>query len=267
MDLGTEHCTVEQVGHTMVVTMNRPEARNALSAAMLCGLADAWAHLAADDTLRCAVLTGAGGNFCTGMDLKAAAASGERAAAYAARWADDPELHWKALLRDARPTKPVIAAVEGYCVAGGTELLQATHVRVAAAGATFGLFEAKRGLFPVGGSTVRLPRQVGYTAAMEMLLTARPYSADEALRIGLVGRVVDDGQALASAMELAEMIAANAPLAVEAIIRSVEETSGMSEPETLARELAIGWPVFATQDAKEGPRAFAERRPPNWQRR
>ncbi len=263
---GTEHLLVEQVGHTLVVTMNRPEAKNALSSAMLVGMLDAWERLNADDDLRCAVLTGSGGSFCTGMDLKAAASDGGPNP-YAERWAADPDLHWKALLRHLRLRKPLIAAVEGYAVAGGTEILQATHLRVAGQSATFGVFEARRGLFPVGGSTVRLQRQIGYTNALEMLLTARAYTADEALRIGLIGHVVPDGQALAKAMELAELICANGPLAVEAILQSVQETASMSEADALAREFEIGWPIFATADAKEGPRAFAEKRPPVWQRR
>ena len=263
---GTEHLLVEQVGHTLVVTMNRPEAKNALSSAMLVGMLDAWERLNADDDLRCAVLTGSGGSFCTGMDLKAAASDGGPNP-YADRWAADPDLHWKALLRHLRLRKPLIAAVEGYAVAGGTEILQATHLRVAGQSATFGVFEARRGLFPVGGSTVRLQRQIGYTNALEMLLTARAYTADEALRIGLIGHVVPDGQALAKAMELADLICANGPLAVEAILQSVQETASMSEADALAREFEIGWPIFATADAKEGPRAFAEKRPPVWQRR
>jgi len=263
---GTEHLLVEQVGHTLVVTMNRPEAKNALSSAMLVGMLDAWERLNADDDLRCAVLTGSGGSFCTGMDLKAAASDGGPNP-YAERWAADPDLHWKALLRHLRLRKPLIAAVEGYAVAGGTEILQATHLRVAGQSATFGVFEARRGLFPVGGSTVRLQRQIGYTNALEMLLTARGYTAEEALRIGLIGHVVPDGQALAKAMELADLICANGPLAVEAILQSVQETASMSEADALAREFEIGWPIFATADAKEGPRAFAEKRPPVWQRR
>jgi enoyl-CoA hydratase len=262
----TEHLLVEKKGNVLVVTMNRPEAKNALSPAMIVGLADAWVQLNEDDDLRCAVLTGSGGSFCTGMDLKARANDDAGPNPYQERWAADPDLHWKALLRHYRLRKPLVAAVEGYAVAGGTEILQATHIRVAGESATFGVFEARRGLFPVGGSTVRLQKQIGYTNAMEMLLTARGYTAAEAKEIGLVGHVVPDGQALAKAMELAEMVAANGPLAVEAILRSVQETSGMSEEEGLKREFEIGWPIFSTNDSKEGPRAFAEKRAPNWTR-
>ena len=264
---GTADLLVERVGATLVVTMNRPEAKNALSPGMLVGMTDAWAELNEDDDLRCAVLTGAGGAFCTGMDLKAAARGNDEPNPFADRMKADPDLHWKGLLRHYRLRKPLIAAVEGYAVAGGTEILQATHIRVAGESATFGVFEAKRGLFPVGGSTVRLQRQIGYAAAMEMLLTARSYTAAEALQVGLIGQVVPDGQALTKALELAEMICNNGPLAVEAILKSVQETASMSEADGLAREFEIGWPIFATQDAKEGPRAFAEKRKPVWQRR
>lgn len=264
---GTEHLTTERIGHTLVVTMNRPEAKNSLSPAMIVGLADAWVELNEDPDLRCAILTGAGGTFCSGMDLKARAAGDSAPNPYEERWKADPDLHWKALLRHYRLRKPLIAAVEGYAVAGGTEILQATHIRVAGQSAVFGVFEARRGLFPVGGSTVRLQRQIGYTNAMEMLLTARAYSAEECKEIGLIGHVVPDGRAVEKALELAELISANGPLAVEAILQSVQETAGLDETAGLAREFEIGWPIFATEDAKEGPRAFAEKRAPEWKRR
>ncbi len=262
---GTEHLIVERDGPTVVVTMNRPEAKNALSTPMLVGMADAWAEIDEDDEVRCAILTGAGGTFCAGADLKAM--HGPQADAYRDRMQADPDLHWKALLRHYHLRKPLIAAVEGYAVAGGTEILQATDIRVAGEGATFGIYEARRGLFPLGGSTVRLVRQIPYAVAMDILLTARPVSADEAYRIGLVGTVVPDGQALAEAKRIAALIAENGPLAVEAIKRSVRATEALPEDEALAVELEIGWPVFASEDAKEGPRAFAEKRKPNFRRR
>ncbi|WP_208765425.1 enoyl-CoA hydratase-related protein, partial [Streptomyces albidochromogenes] len=149
------------------------------------------------------VLTGAGGDFCAGMDLKALAGDrGMGGDAYRDRMKADPDLHWKAMLRHHRPRKPVVAAVEGHCVAGGTEMLQGTDIRVAGRSATFGLFEVRRGLFPIGGSTVRLPRQIPRTHALEMLLTGRPYPAEEAERIGLVGHVVPDGTALDKALAI-----------------------------------------------------------------
>ncbi|MFC0601323.1 crotonase/enoyl-CoA hydratase family protein [Streptomyces palmae] len=264
---GTEHLTVRRAGATLVITLDRPEARNALSLPMLVGLHDAWLAADADEAVRSVVLTGAGGAFCSGMDLKALADRGRPAGdAYRDRLAADPDLHWKAMLRHHRPRKPVIAAVEGPCVAGGTEILQGTDIRVAGRGAVFGLFEVRRGLFPIGGSTVRLPRQIPRTHALEMLLTGRPYTAAEALRIGLIGQVVPDGTALERALETAELINANAPLAVEAVKASVYDTAGLDEPEALALELERGWPVFATADAKEGARAFAEKRPPVFRR-
>jgi len=193
--------------------------------------------------------------------------SSPEAEKYKDRREADPDLHWKALLRHYQLRKPLIAAVEGWAVAGGTEILQATDIRVAGAGAKFGVFEARRGLFPLGGSTVRLRRQIPYTVAMDLLLTAREVSAEEALRIGLIGRVVPDGEALDEALKIAEVIGANGPLAVEAILRSVRETEGLSEIEGLKVELDIGWPIFATEDATEGQKAFAEKRTPLYRRR
>ncbi|MEU8828372.1 crotonase/enoyl-CoA hydratase family protein [Streptomyces sp. NPDC048636] len=267
MTSGTEHLVVQRVGATLVLTLNRPEAKNALSLPMLVGLYDGWLEADADDTIRSVVLTGAGGVFCAGMDLKALAGGGRLTGEhYRDRLKDDPDLHWKAMLRHHRPRKPVIAAVEGHCVAGGTEILQGTDIRVAGRGATFGLYEVRRGLFPIGGSTVRLARQVPHTHALEMLLTGRPYAAEEAARIGLIGHVVEDGTALDKALEIAGLINANGPLAVEAVKASVYETAGMTEADGLRSELERGWPVFDTADAKEGSRAFAEKRPPVYRR-
>ncbi|MEU0842656.1 crotonase/enoyl-CoA hydratase family protein [Streptomyces sp. NPDC005962] len=267
MPHGTEHLIVERRGATLVLTLNRPEAKNALSLPMLVGLYDGWIAADEDDTVRSVVLTGAGGVFCAGMDLKALAGGGRMAGQhYRDRLKADPDLHWKAMLRHHRPRKPVIAAVEGHCVAGGTEILQGTDIRVAGRGATFGLYEVRRGLFPIGGSTVRLARQVPRTHALEMLLTGRPYAAEEAERIGLIGRVVPDGTALTKALEIAELINANGPLAVEAVKASVYETAEMTETDGLASELERGWPIFDTADAKEGSKAFAEKRPPVYRR-
>ena len=179
--------------------------------------------------------------------------------------AEDDDLHWKALLRHFRPSKPLIAAVEGWALAGGTEILQGTELRVAGESATFGLTEVARGLFPLGGSTTRLPRQIAYTHAAEILLTGRHVSAQEALEIGLIGHVVPDGQAMAKALELADVIAACAPLSVQAVLRAMREGLELSEAESLKNDLEHGWPIFATEDAKEGARAFKEKRPANFQ--
>lgn len=252
---------VEVDGPVMTVTLNRPEARNAFSPDMLIRAADAWKQLDEDPALRVGILTGAEGCFCAGMDLKALATG--MSEEVQARWAEDPDMHWRALLRHFRPSKPLVAAVEGWCVAGGLEILQATEIRVAGEGAQFAVAEVRRGLFPLGGSTVRLPRQIAYTNAADLLLTGRMVNAAEAKEMGLVGHVVPDGQALARARELADLVAANGPLAVQAVLRSMREASGLSEADGLARELAIGEPIiFETKDAKEGPRAFAEKRPP-----
>lgn len=263
---GTEHLTVRRENATLVLTLNRPEAKNAFSPAMLVGLYDGWVEADEDDAVRSIVLTGAGGAFCAGMDLKALAGSGPAGEEYRHRLKADPDLHWKAMLRHHRPRKPVIAAIEGYCVAGGTEIIQGTDIRVAGESATFGLFEVRRGLFPIGGSTVRLQRQIPRTHALEMLLTGRPYSAREAAAIGLIGHVVPDGTALDKALEIAERVNACGPLAVEAVKASVYATAELTETDGLAAELERGWPIFGTADAKEGTRAFAEKRPPVYRR-
>jgi enoyl-CoA hydratase len=257
------HLLLERDGHVATVTLNRPEARNALSSEMIVRLADAWTELDADPEVRVIVVTGAGGHFCAGADLKAMAA-GHPDDEWTPRFAADPDLHWKGLLRHFRPRQPIVAAVEGYAVAGGTEILQAMDLRVAGESATFGVAEVRRGLFPLGGSTVRLRRQIPYTVAAELLLTGRQMSAPEAKEVGLIGHVVPDGAALAKARELADQIAANGPLAVQAVLRSLRESADLTETEGLARELELGWPVFASEDAKEGPRAFAEKRPPTF---
>jgi len=173
------HLLTERRGHVLVVTMNRPEAKNALSSEMLARMYDAWVELSEDDDLRCGILAGSGGTFCSGMDLKAFAGGFEETE-WTKRFQEDDDLHWKALLRHYRPTKPLIAAVEGFALAGGTEILQGTDIRVAGEGAVFGITEVARGLFPLGGSTVRLRRQIPYTIAAELLLTGRRVPAQDA---------------------------------------------------------------------------------------
>ncbi len=259
------HLLTEREGPVLIVTLNRPEKRNALSAEMLAGMHDAWIELSEDPELRVGIVTGAGGHFCAGADLEAMAGGGAGSAEAVERIRSETDLAWKALLRHYRPTKPLIAAVEGYAVAGGTEILQAVEIRVAAETATFGVAEVRRGLFPLGGSTVRLRRQIPFTVAADMLLTGRFVSAAEAKQIGLIGHVVPEGQALARAREIAAQIAENGPLAVQAVLRSLRETEGLSEVDGLARELEIGQPIFGTKDAAEGPRAFMEKRKPAFQ--
>jgi enoyl-CoA hydratase len=257
------HLLFERDGHVATVTLNRPEARNALSGEMLVRMHDAWVEIDEDPEIRVAIVTGAGGHFCAGADLKAMAA-GHPDDEWTPRFNADPDLHWRALLRHFQPRKPLIAAVEGFAVAGGTEILQAMELRVAGESAVFGVAEVRRGLFPLGGSTVRLRRQIPFTIAAELLLTGRQMSAAEAKEVGLIGHVVPDGQALATARGLADQIAANGPLAVQAVLRSLRESANLGEAEALANELELGWPVFASNDAKEGPKAFAEKRDPHF---
>ncbi|MEY2448964.1 MAG: enoyl-CoA hydratase [Acidimicrobiaceae bacterium] len=258
------HLLYERDGHVAIVTMNRPAAKNALSGEMLVRMYDAWVEIDEDPELRVAILAGAGGTFCSGMDLKAFAGDTQADNPFQKRFEEDSDLHWKALLRHFRPRKPLIAAVEGFALAGGTEILQGTDIRVAGESAVFGITEVARGLFPLGGSTVRLRRQIPYTIAAEMLLTARRVPAAEAKEIGLIGHVVPDGTAMEKAREIADQIAANAPLSVQAVLRSLREGAEMSEADALANELELGWPIFATKDAKEGATAFKEKRPANF---
>jgi enoyl-CoA hydratase len=259
MDGEPPHALVEQHGPVLVVTMNRPQARNALSGPMLEIMSDAWDRVDRDPAVRVCVLTGAGGAFCAGADLKAMAQQHPSDAFRAGSW--DPS-RLAPLLKGRRLTKPLIAAVEGPAVAGGTEILQATDIRVAGRSARFGVSEVRWGLFPLGGSAVRLVRQLPYTIAAEILLTGRHLTAEEAYRIGLIGHVVPDGQALATAMELAEQVAANGPIAVRAVLETIRATEGMPEEEAFAIEARIGLRVFASRDAREGPRAFTEKRTP-----
>lgn len=251
---------VEQRGPILIVTMNRPQVRNALSPEMMAVMRDAWDRVDADPSIRVAILTGAGGSFCAGADLRAMTESHPGDDFGGNGGIDLSRID--ALLKGRRLSKPLIAAVEGAAVAGGTEILQATDVRVAGESARFGVSEARWGLFPLGGSAVRLPRQLPYTVAAELLLTGRHLSAAEARDAGLIGHVVPDGEALTKALELASLIAANGPLAVQAILRTIRETEGMAENDAFAIEARIGMEVFTSEDAKEGPRAFIEKRRP-----
>jgi len=251
-----------------ILTLNRPEHRNALSPEMMVRLASAWADFRDDDSLRVAILTGAGGKaFCAGGDL------GRLMPLFTG--ARSPEDEWDrklmddvsnvmstALLRPFELYKPIISAINGYAVAGGTEILQSTDIRIASETASFGLSEAQRGLVPGGGSMVRLPRQIPYCKAMEILLTGDRISAKEALRIGFVNEVVAAEELMPRAIEFAERLAKNAPLALRAIKEAVLRTSGLPLEEAYVIEHEVSATVMRSKDAREGPKAFMEKREP-----
>ncbi|RJO78687.1 crotonase/enoyl-CoA hydratase family protein [Nocardia panacis] len=254
-------CLVDKRDHILIVTMNRPQARNALSGEMMAIMRDAWDRVDADPDIRVAILTGAGGAFCAGADLKAMTSQHPGDSFSGGGW-DLSRID--ALLKGRRLTKPLIAAVEGPAIAGGTEILQGTDIRVAGESAKFGVSEPRWGLFPLGGSAVRLVRQIPYTVAADLLLTGRHITAAEAKQIGLIGHVVPDGTALERALELAGQIAANGPLAVQAVLRTIRETECLPENDAFHIDAELGVAVFKSNDAKEGPRAFAEKRAPRF---
>lgn len=257
------HFLYEKRDHLAICTFNRPEKKNALSIEMLVRMADAWDEADGDPDVRAIILTGTGGVFCAGSDL-GSMKSGKWDAddQWLNRMKDSPDIHWKALLRHYLTKKPLIAAIEGYALAGGTEILQGTDIRVAGEGAVFGVTEVQLGLFPLGGSSVRLRRQIPYTIAAEMLLAGRRLSAEEALHYGLIGHVVEKGKALDKAIEIGERVAACGPIAVQAVKQSLIENDGLPAKDALARSLQIGQQVFKSKDSIEGPTAFMEKRKP-----
>lgn len=249
------------------LTMNRPERRNAISPEMLVRLRDAWRDFRDDGDARVAVLTGAGDKaFCAGADLKLLIPLFTGARKPENEWDEallaDREALNRGLLRDFELYKPVIGAVNGFALAGGTEILQATDIRIACPEATFGLSEAKRGIIPAGGSLVRLQRQIPFAKAMEILLTGDPMSAEEAHRIGLVNEIVPRQALLERAEAVARRIAENGPLAVQKIKEALLRTNGLPFSEALAVESDCARAVMRSQDAVEGPRAFVEKRKP-----
>jgi enoyl-CoA hydratase len=232
---------------------------------MLVRLADAWQDINDDPQIRAAILTGAGDDaFCAGADLDRLVGmmQGKRPPEtdFDKRIIEDFTLIYKGLLRSYDVLKPLIAAVRGYCIAGGSEILQATDIRVAATTSRFAIAEVKHSLFPMGGSTVRLPRQIPYCRAMEILLAGEQFSAADALQWGLINKVVPEGDVMKEARRYADVIAENGPLAVQAVKRSVLAALGRPTAEGLQSEHEIGVPVAMSADAKEGTKAFKEKR-------
>ncbi|MCP3954286.1 MAG: crotonase/enoyl-CoA hydratase family protein [Desulfobacterales bacterium] len=257
----------EKKNRIAYLTLNRPEAHNAVDPETILELVAAWEDYRDDDLMRCAIITGAGEqSFCAGADLGkliplfTGARQPETEADKLIQ--ADPALSMRAFLRDFELYKPVVAAINGSAIAGGFELLYGTDIRIAAENARFGLQEVKWAVFPAGGSTVRLPRQIPYARAMEILLTGELMDADEALCCGFVNRVVPQDRVMEEAQKMAEIMVKNGPLAVANVKRAVLETSGLSYTEGLAREMELAIPVFMSRDAQEGPRAFKEKREP-----
>ena len=248
---------VERDGRIQIITLNRPDARNAVNRALAEGIAAGLDELDADDGLSVGVLTGAGGGFCAGMDLKAFVKGetpyvGDRGFAGIAQ-------------RSSR--KPLIAAVEGFAVAGGLEVALACDLIVAGRSAKLGVPEVKRSLVAAGGALLRLPRRIPEGAAMELALTGDPITAERGYELGLVNRLADDGGALEAALDLARTIAKNGPLALAATKKVMQERHTWPEEEFWQRQGEITGPVFTSEDAKEGATAFAEKRDPEWKGR
>lgn len=240
-----------------VITINRPAAKNAVTRAVSEGIWGALDEIESRNDIRVAIVTGAGGTFCAGMDLKAFL-RGETVSL--------DEGGFAGITRRVL-TKPVIAAVEGYAVGGGFEIALACSMIVAATDAKFGLPEVKRGLAPTAGGLVRLPRQLPSRIATELVLTGDMVAAADLERYGLINKLAEPGGALAAAKQLAARIAANGPLAIKACAQVMREQQDWTSGEMFARQAAITDMVFASEDAREGARAFAEKRKPNWQGR
>jgi len=271
----------EERGHIALITIDRPERRGAMNLDAYRQLANGWRKAAVESNVRVVVITGVGDSYCAGADLKefipavaenarARAARGEQPAVAETRTdGGDPFANSGgdlalAVLRGIDFPKPIVAAVNGPCVASGMEMLLATDIRIASPDAVFGLPEVCRGLFASGGSTVRLPRQIPYVHAMDLLLTGRYVPAEEAVRFGLINRVVEKGKLLDTAFEIANAIARNSPGAVSATKLSVLDGFKTGITEAFAREIEHGDKVFSAPDAMEGPRAFLEKRAPRW---
>lgn len=240
----------EQRDRVLLITLNRPDAMNAIDGALASGLWDAVQRLNNDDGLTAAVLTGNGRGFCSGMDLKA--------------FSRGEDIGPMMTFVQQGAQKPLIGAIEGFALAGGLELALTCDLLVAASGAKLGIPEVNVGLFAAGGGLLRLPSRVGRGKAMELALTGDPITADDAAQYGLVTRLVEPGTAIDAALELAERVARNAPLAVAASKQLINATQGATEAEFWALQQPLQASVFTSDDAKEGPKAFAEKRRPEW---
>jgi len=255
--------------HVAVVTIDRPERANSLDPPTLCDLAEAWRRIAADPDIRCAVLTGSGERvFCAGMDMQTTIPLSQRFAR--GERIDDASFQGlrnvsTALLAGFDLQTPLVCAVNGHARAGGFDLMLAAEIRVAVPHATFALEEVALGLYPTGNATVLLPRQIGWVHAHELLLTARPFDARRALEVGLINQVVPADRLMSVAFDLADAIAANAPLAVRETRRGVREIVHLALEDAYRRQEEIGSPLRRTQDAREAQRAFVEKRRPLWQ--
>jgi len=250
----SDEVLVDVDGGVAVITLNRPKVKNAINGAMARGVAAALDELEERKDVSVYVLTGAGGTFCAGMDLKAFLGG------------DFPTVEGRGFggVTEAPPKKPMVAAVEGYALAGGFELALACDVIVASEEAKFGLPEPTRGLVAGAGGVMWLSRRIPYHAAMEIVLTGAHYPASRMYELGLVNRIAPAGQALPAALELAKQIGANAPLALAATKRLMRESADWSLEEMFKKQNEIVQPVFTSQDAMEGAAAFAEKRPPRW---
>jgi len=256
----------EHTNHIATVTINRPEARNAMNPEVFVRLYDAFHEVESNSDIRVAIITGAGDKaFCAGADLGRLIPlmNGARQPEdeWDSRWVDDVSKQGTYLMgRDT--VKPVIAAINGHAIAGGMELVQGTDIRISVPEAKLGVQEVKWALFPAGASTVRLPRQLPYAKAMELLLTGDLITAEEALNYGFLNYVVEPTELMNKAIQIAEKLAANGPIAVQAIRKSAREVWGRPEEEALKLESTFSAPVFQTEDAIEGPKAFMEKRAP-----